>query len=102
MSTKDQIKNYIESQPESKRNDMQQLHKFILQLLPRTTLWFLDGRNNENKIVTNPNIGYGKYSIKYADGSTKDFYQVGMSANTSGISVYIMGIKDKTFLANAY
>jgi hypothetical protein len=65
-------------------------------------LWFLDGKDDKGKIVSNPNIGYGSYTIKYADGTTRDFYQIGLSANTTGISVYIMGIKDKKYLANTY
>jgi hypothetical protein len=65
-------------------------------------LWFLDGRDSQNKIVSNPNIGYGSYTIKYASGETKEFYQVGISANTTGISVYIMGLKDKTYLSQTY
>jgi hypothetical protein len=65
-------------------------------------MWFLDGRNSDNKIVSNPNIGYGLLTLKYPDGKTKEFYQVGISANTTGISVYIMGIQDKTYLASTY
>jgi len=102
MNVQSQIKEYITSQPEPKRTDMQELHKLILQVQPKSKLWFLDGKNAENKTVSNPNIGYGSYSIKYADGSTKEFYRVGMSANTSGISVYIMDTKDKTYLAHTY
>lgn len=70
--------------------------------MPGCKLWFLDGKNSENKTVANPNIGYGVYNIKYADGTTKAFYQIGLSANTTGISVYIMGIKDKKYLTNTY
>jgi Domain of unknown function (DU1801) len=102
MNVQEQIKKYISGQPEQKRNDMQGLHKYILQLLPKCKLWFLDGKNSENKIVSNPNIGYGSYEIKYADGKTREFYQIGLSANTTGISVYIMGIKDKTHLVQTY
>ena len=102
MSIKDQIKNYIASQPEQKRNDMQQLHHFMLQILPKSKLWFLDGKNSEGKIVSNPNIGYGSQTITYADGKTKEFYQIGLSANTTGISVYILGIEDKKYLAQTY
>jgi hypothetical protein len=102
MNVQAQIKEYITSQPEPKRSDMQELHRFILQVLPGCKLWFLDGKNSENKIVSNPNIGYGFYTIKYADGTTRDFYQIGLSANTTGISVYILGIDDKTYLANTY
>ena len=102
MSIQQQIKNYIASQPESKRNDMETLHKSILKLRPASRLWFLDGKDSNNKIVSNPNIGYGLQTITYADGKTKEFYQVGMSANTTGISVYILGIDDKTYLARMY
>src|SRR6266849_10633335 len=102
MNVQEQIKKYISSQPEPKRSDMQELHRFILQVLPGCKLWFLDGKNSENKTVSNPNIGYGSYTIKYADGATREFFQIGISANTTGISVYILGIKDKTYLAHTY
>ena len=102
MNVQEQIKNYITSQPELKRSDMQELHRIILQVMPACKLWFLDGKNSENKIVSNPNIGHGFYTIKYADGTSREFYQIGLSANNTGISVYVMGIKDKTYLANTY
>jgi len=89
-------------QPEAKRCDMQQLHQAILRIKPGCELWFLDGKNDEGKIVSNPNIGYGSRAIKYNDGTTKAFYQIGISANTTGISVYILGIEDKTYLAQTY
>ena len=102
MSVKEQIKKYITSQPEPKRSDMQELHRFIRQTLPGCKLWFLDGKNSENKIVANPNIGYGFYTIKYADGTTREFYQIGLCATKTGISVYVLGIKDKTYLARTF
>lgn len=102
MSVQEQIKKYISSQPEPKRSDLQALHRFILQVIPKCKLWFLDGKDDKGKIVSNPNIGYGSYTIKYADGTTREFYQIGLSANTTGISVYIMGIKDKAYLARTY
>jgi hypothetical protein len=102
MNLQEQIKNYISSQPESKRNDMQALHQHILQVLPKCKLWFLDGRDEKGKTVSNPNIGYGSYNINYTDGTTREFYQIGLSTNTTGISVYIMGIRDKTYLVQTY
>ena len=102
MNVQKQIAAYIKSQPEPKRTDMHSLHTLILQVMPACKLWFLDGKNSENKTVSNPNIGYGSYTIKYADGTTREFYQIGLSANKTGISVYIMGIKDKTYLAQTY
>jgi hypothetical protein len=102
MNIKEQIKQYITSQPETKRSEMQALHGIILQTMPECKLWFLDGKDSKGKTVSNPNIGYGSYTIKYADGTTREFYQIGLSANTTGISVYIMGIKDKKYLAQTY
>ena len=102
MNVPEQIKKYITSQPEPKHSDMQALHLLILQVLPAGKLWFLDGKNSEGRTVSNPNIGYGFHTIKYADGTTREFYQIGLSANKTGLSVYILGIKDKTYLARTY
>ena len=102
MSVEEQIEAYITSQPEPKSSDMQALHRTILELMPACKLWFLDGKNSENKTVSNPNIGYGLHTIKYADGTTREFYQIGLSANKTGISVYILGIEDKKYLAQTY
>src|SRR5688572_10847208 len=102
MNVQERIKNYIASQPESKGKEMQELHRMILEIMPACKLWFLDGKNSEGKIVSNPNIGYGSDTLKYADGTAREFYQIGMSANKTGISVYILGIEDKKYLAEAY
>ena len=102
MNVHNQIKDHIAAQPEPKRSDMQELHDIILGMMPDCKLWFLDGRDESGRTVSNPNIGYGAQTIKYADGKTKEFYQIGTSASTTGISVYIMGIKDKKYLAEKY
>jgi hypothetical protein len=102
MNVKEQIKKYITDQPEPKRSEMQALHRNILEVMPACKLWYLDGKNSQNKTVSNPNIGYGLHTIKYADGKTREFYQIGISANKTGISVYILGIKDKKYLARTY
>ena len=102
MNVQGQIQKYIGIQPEPKRSDMQALHSVILRVMPACKLWFLDGKDSENKTVSNPNIGYGLHTIKYADGTTREFYQIGLSANKTGISVYILGIEDKKYLAQTY
>jgi len=102
MNVQEQIKEYIASQPEPKRSDMQALHDIILQVSPAAKLWFLDGKDSSGKVVSNPNIGYGSRDQKYADGSRREFYQIGLSANKTGISVYILGIEDKKYLAETY
>jgi hypothetical protein len=102
MNIQQQITDYINNQPEPKQRDMQELHRIISEIKPGCKLWFLDGKNEENKVVSNPNIGYGLYTIKYTEGKTREFYRIGISANTTGISVYIMGIDDKAYLAKTY
>ena len=102
MGVREQIKAYISSQPEPKCSDMQALHRLISKLMPGCKLWFMDGKDSKGKTVSNPNIGYGVQTIKYAGGKTREFYRIGLSANTTGISVYVMGIKDKKYLARTY
>lgn len=102
MSVHEQIQEYLDTQPEPKRADLQELHRILLGLMPACRLWFLDGKDENGRTVSNPNIGYGLRTIQYADGKTKEFYQIGLSANTTGISVYILGIEDKKYLAQTY
>ena len=102
MNVQEQIKKYITCQPEPKRSDMQELHRLILQVLPACKLWFFDGKNSENQTIANPTIGYGFHTIKYANGTTREYFQIGISANKTGISIHILGIKDKTYLAQTF
>jgi hypothetical protein len=102
MNVPEQIEKYITSQPEPKRSDMRELHRIILAVNPSCKSWFLDGKDSAGKTVSNPNIGYGLQTMKYADGTTREFYRIGLSANKTGISVYILGIEDKKYLAEAY
>ncbi len=102
MNLQKQIKEYLAAQPEPKRSEMQQLHQVVLALMPGCKLWFLDGKDEKGKTISNPNIGYGSQTIQYANGKTKEFYQIGISANTTGISVYILGVDDKKYLARTF
>jgi Domain of unknown function (DU1801) len=102
MQIQEQIEEYVARQPEPKRDDMRALHRIILDVMPACKLWFLDGKDSDGKTVSNPNIGYGFQTIKYANGKTREFYQIGVSANSTGISVYILGLEDKKYLAQAY
>jgi hypothetical protein len=102
MDVQEQIQEYLTSQPEPKRSDLQALHDIILQVSPACKSWFLDGKDAEGNTVSNPNIGYGSLNMKYADGTTREFYRIGLSANKTGISVYILGIEDKKYLAQTF
>lgn len=101
MNTSEQIDAYIATLEGQKRADMEILHQHLVQMLPKK-LWFLDGKDGIGKVISNPCIGYGQFNIRYKDGSTKPFYQIGISSNSTGISVYIMGIEDKKYLTESY
>lgn len=102
MDTQVQIKQYIQSLPAVKATDINTLHQLILKVLPDCKVWYFDGTDDTGKVVSNPQIGYGTQIMTYADGKTKEFYQIGISANTTGVSVYIMGINDKLYIPDTY
>ena len=71
---------------------MQIVHEIAQRAAKGTKLWFFDGKDATDRTVSNPTIGYGSYTIKYANGTTREFFRVGLSANSTGISVHIEGI----------
>ena len=81
---------------------MRELHRLTLQVSPECKLWFFDGKEGKNHTVSNPTIGYGFHKITYADGKSREFFRIGVSGNRTGISVYILGLKDKKYLAKTY
>ena len=102
MDIPEQVEAYLAGQPEPKQADLRWLHTHMLSEFPQCRLWFSDGTNADGRVVANPSIGYGAYTITYADGSSREFYRIGLSANTTGISVYVLGLDDKTYLARTY
>jgi hypothetical protein len=102
MNVQEQINKHITSQPEPKRSEMRELHRLALQISPECKLWFLDGKDSKNHMVSNPTIGYGCHTIRYANGKSREFFQIGLSGNKTGISVYVLGLKDKKYLAKTY
>lgn len=102
MSIDGDIADYLAGQPEPKRSELGRLHEFMVRTFPDGDLWFDDGLNDDGKVVSNPSIGYGSYTIRYADGATKEFYRVGLSGNSTGISVYVLGLEDKSTLRESF
>lgn len=102
MSLEEKIDEYIAEQSEPKRSEMRDLHDLIFKISPNCRLWYLDGKDENGKTVSNPNIGYGFQILHYANGESKEFYKIGLSANSSGISIYIIGLKDRTYLSRTY
>lgn len=102
MAVEEQINQHLDSLPEAKRRDMRSLHSAILTMYPGCKLWFFDGKDGSGKVVSNPSIGYGTLRKQYASGQTKDSFQAGISANSGGLSVYIMGLDNRTYLPKKY
>src|ERR1700739_3215639 len=102
MSVQEEIKRYITSTPEPKRSDIQELHRLTLQVSPECKLWFFDGKNSKDQTVSNCTIGYGFHTIKYASGKSSEVFRIGVRGNRTGSSVYILGLKDKKYLAKTY
>jgi len=102
MDIKTQIEEYINDQPEPKKIEMQELHILILRLMPKCKQWYFDGKNEDGKQVAHPTMGYGNYTITYKDGSTREFFRIGLLATPTGLAVHIMGLEDKKFLIDAY
>jgi hypothetical protein len=102
MSTEEEIEHFIAGLSEPKQKEIKALHALTLRALPGCKLWFFDGKNSDGKTVANPTIGYGSHIIEYSNGKTRESFRIGLSANKTGISVYILGIKDKKHLAHMY
>jgi hypothetical protein len=98
----DSIDTYIGSHPEPKRSDLIRLHDHFKNLFPGEAVSFFDGLDDSGKVVANPTLGYGKHIIQYASGATRETFKLGLSANKTGISVYLMGISDKTLLLRMF
>lgn len=96
------VEAYLAGQPEPKQTDLRRLHGRVLEDFPDCRVWFDDGLNEAGAVVANPTIGYGEYTVTHADGSTRPFFRIGLSATSAGISVYVLGLEDKTFLRSTY
>ncbi len=102
MDIAEQVEAYLAGLPEPKQADLRALHAFMVAEFPEARLWFEDGTDGDGKVVANPSIGYGRHTITYADGSSREFYRIGLSATTTGISVYVLGLDDRTYLKRTY
>ena len=100
--TAERVEAHLAGQPEPKRTDLRRLHGRMLAEHPGARLWFEDGRDDTGRVVANPTIGYGERTIVHADGSTRDSFRIGLSANSTGVSVYVLGLADRTRLSRRY
>ena len=102
METEGQILQFISLQENAKQQDLLALHELMRSILPTGKLWMEDGKNDAGKVVANPTIGYGQQTMLLAKGKSREMFQIGISANSSGISIYLMGIRNKLNLAQQF
>ena len=102
METEGQILQFISLQENAKQQDLLVLHELMRSILPTGKLWMEDGKNDAGKVVANPTIGYGQQTMLLAKGKSREMFQIGISANSSGISIYLMGIRNKLNLAQQF
>lgn len=78
-----QVTEYLAAKAERKRGALTTLHAMMLRLMPGARLWFLDGKDEDGRTLSDPSIAHGLLNKAYADGRTREFYQIGLSANTA-------------------
>jgi hypothetical protein len=102
MAVQAQIEEFLAGHQEPKKSELAALHELITQASPGCKLWFSDGLDEAGKPIANPTIGYGEQTIRYAKGTSREFFRIGLSATKSGISVFIMGLADKKFIPDTF
>lgn len=102
MEIERQIQHFILQQEIAKQKDLLSLHELMRSILPSGKLWIENGRDDAGKVVTNPTIGYGQQTMLLAKRKSREMFQIGISVNTSGISIYLIGIRNKLDLAEQF
>lgn len=92
------IPTYLSSLNDAQRPDMQGLLQMVQTIFPNQQPTFFDGKNKEGKVLTNPSIGFGSYLHRYADGREAQMYRLGLSANSKGFSIYLLGLPDLSLI----
>lgn len=98
MNVTELIQQHIATLSTAKQKDILDLHALIIETRDEKDIQFFDGKDEKGKVVANPTIGYGKTKLIYKDGSHQDTFRIGLSANSTGISIYVLGLEDKNFL----
>jgi hypothetical protein len=100
MTTAEKISHHLATLSLEKSAELSRLYQLILDEMKGEDLLFFDGKNEQGKVVANPTIGFGQCRLTYADGSFQDTFRLGISANSTGLSIHILGLKDKKFLVD--
>lgn len=72
--------------------------QWIAKHFPLLETSFFDGKNASGKIVTNPTYGFGTLIQSGVNGG-KPTFQLGVSANSTGITLSFIGIRNRVDLS---
>ena len=95
MDVQKQIEEHLSGHAEPKRSDLRQLHDMILRINPTAKLWFLDGKNDEGKVVARVDYSEKRqlYEIRAYDASGSQ--RVIYTEETSDPALSIVGFAEK-------
>lgn len=96
------MQQFLQQLATPKQQDLRDMLQMVQTQFPNLQPMFFDGKNKEGKVVTNPSIGFGSYLHRYADGREENMYRLGFSANTKGISIYLLGLPDRKILIEKF
>ncbi len=93
-SAADPVAAYLAGLPDSRRGEVERLHRVITRTAPELSvkLWDYGGGL----------IGYGEYHYRTRSGLEGDWFMVGLGNRKSYVSLYSMAIKDGDYLTAAY
>jgi hypothetical protein len=100
MSTAEKISHHLATLSLEKSAELSRLYQLIHGEIKSKDNHFFDGKNEQGKVIANPTIGFGQCRLTYSDGSFQDTFRLGISANSAGLSIHILGLKDKKFLVD--
>jgi hypothetical protein len=102
MKIQEKIDLHLNQLPKEKSVELRALFHLIQNEMKDAPLHFFDGLNEQGKVVANPTIGLGSCRLTYKDGRFQDTFRIGISANSTGLSIHILGIKDKSYLKETF
>ncbi len=82
----------------AQHSEITQLHELIVSLLPNGKLHVESGVSDNGKIIHNPTLCYGELDLPLSGGKTRRTFQIGLTSNATGLSVHVMGLRNKCSL----
>ncbi len=75
-------------------HELEETIEWISTHYPELKKSFFDGKDSYGKVVTNPTYGFGTLTLPNSKGEI-DSFQIGVSLNSRGITISLIGIRNK-------